>query len=54
MVCVVFFWARMLVKGAASGGGVTRRDEPMGYWGIVVAKTALIAFLIYVLVREHR
>lgn len=50
-ILVAFLLARMLLKGATAGG-VTRRDKPVAYWGIVVAQSTFIAFLIYVVLRE--
>lgn len=48
---VAFLLGRMLVKGATAGG-ITRQGEPMAYWGTIAAQSALIAFLIYILLHE--
>jgi hypothetical protein len=51
-VVVAFLLVRMLVKGATAAG-VTRSGQPMAYWSIVVAQSALVVFFIYVLVDER-
>lgn len=49
---VAFLLVRMVVKGATAGG-VTRRGEPMAYWSIIVAQTALLGFLLHALLSER-
>ena len=50
ILCVSFLLGRMLLKGATAGG-VTRNGEPKAYWSIAVAQTALVTFLIYVVMQ---